>query len=124
VGQPFRDRWGENGQFIHLDERWHLLVTDRQHNPHLLAQRPPLSNATDWTLWPDSRPLSLPRIPGFNDDKLANAASLFDHRPYDGRWLLTCCIRPAGTYADNYGYRLAMAESTDLHRWNWRNGDR
>jgi hypothetical protein len=116
LGRP-SDIWFENGQFLRIDGRWHLLVTGPGHLPHLAAMRGSGDSDTDWINWEQFRVLNIPRQQ-FNTMDRANAAFLADWRTHDGfYYLIYAGNTEKQTHAGRGDNTLGLARSRDLSTW-------
>ncbi len=114
IGQPIKT-WMENGQFIDLDGKLHLLMTGEGHLPYLSqfvgGGKNPLLN------WGDLRKFELP-LESFNTHDRANAAHLKDWRNFDGYfYLLYAGTTESDSYIGRGDNKLGLARSKDLIHW-------
>lgn len=108
--------WAENGQFVSIDGRWHLVATLLDHEQGIATQQGQPTDPSAWTDWADFQRLDTPVRLGFNESSPANASALWDGRDVDGYWYRVYCAanRPTNT---NWGYQLGVARSRDLVSW-------
>lgn len=109
--------WFENGEFIRIDGKWYLLVTDRAHLPALREIRGDGASDDDWLNLGEFKRLEIPGEK-FNTVEKANCAFLADFRKYDGYFYLLYSGRNKGLrqIGDRY-FKLGLARSTNLKVW-------
>jgi len=109
--------WFENGEFIMIDNQWHLLVTDENHLPCLRRMQGSGEQDQDWLNWGGFQCLDIP-LQKFNTIEQANCAFLADFRAEDGFFYLLYSGRNKGFghQGDKY-FKLALARSKDLKTW-------
>lgn len=127
LGRPV-EPWFENGQFIEIDGRWHMLITSRPprgtpgprpHGPYLV---PMLGDGRglqpeDWMNWGELQPLE-PPLESFNTHSRYNAAFLADWRAHDGFFYLLYAGNTEGqSHAGRGDNRLGLSRSRDLKSW-------
>ena len=111
--------WAENGQFVRIDNCWHLLATITDHQQALAALSGLAGDGQgvqDWSQWGPWKECRTPLRSGFNSALPANASALWDGREFDGYWYRVFCaadIPPRG----NRDYQLGIARSRDLVTW-------
>ena len=109
--------WFENSEFIRIDGKWNLLVTDRAHLPCLRELIGQGDKDADWTNWSVFKRLSIP-LENFNLNERANCAFLADFRSTDGYFYLLYSGRNKGFgHEGDYDFSLAIARSKDLAKW-------
>ena len=106
--------WFENGEFIKIDGKWNLLITDRYHLPRLREMKGSGDIDADWINWGGFKRLSIP-LEKFNLNERANCAFLSDLRYLDGYFYLLYSGRNKGLgHEGDYEFKLAVARSQDL----------
>jgi hypothetical protein len=109
--------WFENGEFIKIDGKWNLLVTDRAHLPCLRELQAKGDRDEDWINWGKFRRLKIP-LQNFNLNERANCAFLADFRQIDGLFYLLYSGRNKGFgHEGDFDFSLAIARSKDLVAW-------
>ena len=109
--------WFENGEFIRIDGKWNMLVTDRWHMPCLRAIRDDGATDDDWANPGKFVRLNIP-LQTFNLEEHANCAFLADFREHDGFFYLLYSGRNLGLFHEgDKHFKLAIARSKDLKSW-------
>ena len=109
--------WFENGEFIKIDGKWNMLVTDRWHLPCLRAIRNDGATDDDWANPGKFMRLNIP-LQTFNLEERANCAFLADFREHDGYFYLLYSGRNKGfAHNGDKHFVLAIARSKDLKTW-------
>jgi beta-xylosidase len=129
LGNPF-GTWAENGEFLRIDGRWHVVIHARLPEELAMSPKPPgrgfiapMSGAgreaDDWMHWGQFRPLEVPLQQGFNDEGRLNAAFIADWREHDGHFYMIFCARRRGAHGGNMGHAIGIARSADLADWTF-----
>lgn len=113
--------WFENGEFIKIDNEWHLMCTAGKlrgsHYPALRKMQGTGRKDSDWTRWGEFTKLDIP-VEDFNTDETANAAFLADWREHDGHFYLIYAGRTEGdSHLGRGNNKLGLARSRDLENW-------
>lgn len=117
VGRPLKP-WFENGQFIKIDGKIHMMVTSEGHLPAITKMKGSGKYNQDWLEWEDLKPIPIP-AEEFNTNELANAGSLVDWRMFDGYFYILYAGRTEGISHNRRGdNKLAIARSKDLKNWD------
>lgn len=116
LGRPVKP-WFENGQFIEIDGKIHMIVTADGHLPSIAKMKGSGKNDQDWLQWEDLRKIILP-VEEFNKLQTSNAASINDWRIHDGFFYMLYAGKTEGISHDRRGdNKLALARSKDLINW-------
>jgi hypothetical protein len=109
--------WFENGEFIKIDGKWNLLVTDRYHLPCLRELKGQGDIDSEWINWGSFKRFPIP-LENFNLNERANCAFLADFRSMDGYFYLLYSGRNKGFgHEGDFDFSLAIARSKDLITW-------
>jgi hypothetical protein len=110
----------ENFEFIKIDGRWHVLVTDYRpepHAPYIYRMEGSGMEPEDWLKWVDGRKIDIAMEP-FNTEHQANASFLADWRDKDGFFYLLYAGRTEDrSHAGRGDNKLGLSRSTDLINW-------
>lgn len=87
LGRPVDD-WFENGQFIKIDGKWHLLARGEDRTTWLAQMYGDGSSDRHWVKWGGRRYFEVPEEKGFNTEDRLNAAFIADWRVYDGNFYI------------------------------------
>lgn len=126
LGKP-SGGWFENGEFIRIDEKWHMLVTtDRfwwtRHKPYLAKMKEDGTKDSHWLEWIEFRELKIPQEK-FNPKERANAAFLTDWRSYDDYFYLLYAGATKNKFRiDGSDNKLGLARSKDFIKWEIPHG--
>jgi hypothetical protein len=117
LGRPAQ-RWCENGQFIHIDGTWQVLLTGKPMDPFLAPVTKDGRRDEDWLTWGEWRALHIPQEQ-FNTRHRANCPTLYDWRRHDGHfYLLYAGNTETVSHAGRGDSKLALARSKDLVNWS------
>ncbi len=111
----------ENYQFLKIDGKWHLLVTNMKgaHGPHLYTMAGDGATDEDWLQWVDGYKCMVADEP-FNTGSHDNSSVLLDQSAVDGYYYLLYAGSMAETkeqYAGRSHNKLGLSRSTDLKTW-------
>lgn len=121
LGRPIGS-WFENGEFLKIDGRWHMLVTanppgTKAHLPHLVPMINDGSKVAHWLGWGQMQLLDIPQEE-FNTNRRANASFLADWREHDGYFYLLYAGRTESeSHLGRGDNKLGLARSKDLKNW-------
>ncbi len=116
LGRPDKE-WFENGQFIHFDGKWHLLVKMGGGRTRLSEMAGDGTQDSDWTKWTNHRFFEMQQE-AFNTDDRANAAFLAYWRNHDGFFYLLYAGRSENkSHLGRGDNKLALSRSRDLKTW-------
>ncbi len=113
---PFPES-SENGQFLHVDGQWRLIV-QTPGAQQIGTMRGDGSHWADWLAW-DLEPIRMPTQPGFNEHQNAGALYVADWRERDGFFYGFFHAREVPHVVLNMSHRLGVARSCDLKHWEF-----
>jgi hypothetical protein len=121
IGSP-NSGWFENGQFIEIDDKVHLLTTGRPNNEEvpvivLMQMNGNGDDLKDWLQWSVKKIIDFPRE-DFNTHKVATGAFIADWRKYNGHFY---CLYSGKTESKSHlgrgNHKIALSRSLDLLNW-------
>ena len=106
--------WIENGQFIEIDGKLHLVGTVKKHLQKIFELKHPDS----LTQWIEKTEITVPEE-SFNTDERVNAGFLFDNTKVDGYYYYIYAGRTESmSHAGRGDNKLGLARSKDLIEWS------